>query len=100
VRLRPRVEALEVRWTMNNRFVVPLEIAADQVSTFHQLSDALFAAGLASGDVVEIKQGAEPGGISSFSVPLLANLTIRGEAAVGPQDLGVVAVDGLSVAGI
>lgn len=89
---RLSVETLEDRLTPNNRFVVPLDVPADRVNNFHAADDALITPGLVSGNVIEIKQGSEPGGISAL--PAVANLTIRGEAAVGPTGLPEVPIHG------
>src|SRR5262245_7637921 len=75
---RPSLEALEDRIVLNNRFVVPYELPADDATTFHALSRALTKAGLAPGDVIQIEPNSAPGAITDSNLPSVTNLTIRG----------------------
>ena len=90
LRNRPRLEALEDRLTPAIRFVVPADVPADNLSTFHTLASALDVAGIVSGDAVEIKQGSFPGGIINTDLPEVKDFTIRGEAGVGPDELAPI----------
>lgn len=85
-----QLDFLEDRITPNNRFVIPLDVPTDNVSTFHTLSQAMSTPGIISGDFVEIKQGSIPGGITDDLLPNVTNFTIRGETGVGPKDLAEI----------
>jgi hypothetical protein len=78
-RRRPRleVEALEERMVLNTYSVV--SGAADGVTTFSTLNSLLSAAGVHSGDVIQIEPGSNPGHISNTDIPALKNLTIQGD---------------------
>src|SRR5438093_13013563 len=85
-RQRLQVECLEERTLLNNRFVVPLAVAADNVSTFHTLQSALVFTGLTAGNFVQIQLGSSPGDIIDFALDSAlnatgGNLTIQGEPA-------------------
>ncbi len=86
-RSRPTLECLEERTLLNNRFVVPSSVPADNVTTFASLQAALTTAGLAAGDVVQIEPGSAPGNIANNAVPAVANLTIQGDPNAGLASL-------------
>jgi hypothetical protein len=93
------VEALEERALLNNRFVVPLAFAADNVATFHTLRDALSAGGLGFGDVIQIQLGSSPGRIIDPDLDAGlqdsgGNLTIQGEPGAAAAEIPPFAVDG------
>src|SRR5207249_11981407 len=75
-RARPGVETLEDRTLLNNRFVVPVAVVPDSVTTFATLKAALTTPGLAAGDTVQIQTGSSPGSIVNADLPTLTNLTI------------------------
>lgn len=87
--IRPAFEALEDRIVLNNRFVIPVSSAADNVATFHTLSAALTTPGLAAGDFVQIEPGSAPGTIGNFDIDAMdaPNITIRGNVNTAPEDL-------------
>src|SRR5262245_53630046 len=94
-RFRPRLESVEDRTVLNNRFIVPFNAAADDVTNFHTLSAALNPAGLASGNVIEIEWGSMPGSISNATMGTAlnatgGNLTIRGNPAIAASELPAV----------
>ncbi len=100
VRHRLGVEPLEDRLTPNNRFVVPLPIPADNVTTFHSLATALSTPGLAAGDSVQVEPFSTPGAISNAHLDAInvANVTVRGASDFGPNELPVVrTADAISV---
>jgi hypothetical protein len=68
---------------LNNRFVVPVGLPVDNVTTFGSLSAALTTAGLNQGDVIQIETGSNPGNLtaSDLLTPQVANLTIQGDPA-------------------
>src|SRR5262245_60752787 len=83
-RTRLAVEALEERALLNNRFVVPPAVAADNVTHFHTLRSAVVTPGLVGGDVVQIQLGSSPGLILGIDLDhglqnTGGNLTIQGE---------------------
>jgi hypothetical protein len=84
---RPNLEYLEARLNLTTRFIVPLEVAVDNHSTFHSVHDALIAPGIVSGDSIEIMQGSSPGDALNSLLPDVTNFSIRGEPGVGPADL-------------
>jgi hypothetical protein len=97
---RLRVEALEDRLTPNNRFVVPLPVQADNVTTFHSLGAALSTAGLAPGNVVQVEPFSTPGAISNAAIDAInaGNVTVRGAAEFSPSELPVIhTADAISV---
>jgi hypothetical protein len=63
---------------LNNRFVVPVGVPVDNVTTFGSLSAALTTGGLNQGDVIQIEAGSNPGNVkaSDLTAPNVANLTI------------------------
>jgi hypothetical protein len=75
------VEILESRTLLNNRFVVPVGVPADNQTTFTTLQAALTTPGLASGDTIQIKPGSAPGNLKNADLPSLTNLTILGDPA-------------------
>jgi hypothetical protein len=79
-RARPRLEALEARTLLNNRFVVPAGVPVDFATTFPDLQTALSTAGLVVGDAVQIEPGSAPGNVTLLAPPV-ANLTIQGDPA-------------------
>ena len=89
---RPAVECLEDRTLLNNRFIVPFDVPADNLTNFHTLSVALASAGLFSGDTVEIELGASPGDIVNANIPAIGNLTIQGNLAVSAAEIPVFGV--------
>lgn len=89
-RTRLGVEVMEDRLTPTTRTIVPFDIPVNNTTTFHTLRTALLTGTLASGDIVEIKQGATPGGITNSLLPNVTNLTIRGEAGTGAKELSEV----------
>src|SRR5262249_11744818 len=74
----PYAEPLEERNLLNNRFVVPANLA-DNVANFATLQDALTTPGLNSGDVIQIQHDSVPGTLVSAAIPAVANLTVQGE---------------------
>lgn len=86
-RHRPLLEPLEERVVLNNRFVVPVELPADNLTTFHSLSQALTTTGVASGDIIQIEPNSSPGTISDSDLPAVTNLTIRGHPAFPAAEL-------------
>jgi hypothetical protein len=80
--LRPSLDVLEERSLPAVRSVVPLDVPADNTMTFHTVHTALQAAGLASGDVVQIEAGSSPGNLFNSSIPSKTNLTIQGNPSV------------------
>src|SRR5262245_50701401 len=76
---RPRLEALEERTLLNNRFVVPVGIPANNQTSFATLQAALATPGLTAGDVIQIEPGSAPGNLTNASLPAVANLTIQGD---------------------
>ncbi len=89
---RLALEALEERTLLNNRFVVPLAIAADNATTFYSLSAALTTGGLAAGNIIQIESGSAPGNITDANLDTAltatgGNLTIRGNPAVAASEL-------------
>jgi hypothetical protein len=88
LRLRPQVEVLEERTLLNNRFVAPVGVAVDNVTTFANLQAALTTVGLATGDTIEIEPGSAPGSVvnANFVTAFSGGatmLTIQGNPAVG-----------------
>src|SRR4051812_28750401 len=82
-RVRLQLEALEERLALNNRFVVPLNVATDGSSTFHTLKAALTTGAHSFGEVIQIEPGSAPGSVSGvdLATPGVNNLTIRGNPA-------------------
>ncbi len=80
---RPRLEALEERTLLNNRFVVPLGVSADNVTDFGSLQSVLTTPGLKTGDVIQIEPGSLPGNVTldNLMAPAVTNLTIQGDPA-------------------
>ena len=88
LRLRPQVEVLEERTLLNNRFVAPVGVPVDNVTTFANLQTALTKVGLATGDTIEIEPGSAPGDVvnADFTTAFGRGptmLTIQGNPAVG-----------------
>jgi hypothetical protein len=81
-RSSPRLEILEDRTLLNNRFVVPVGVIPDNVTTFASLQAALTTSGLSAGDAIQIEPGSAPGNIANANLPAVANLTIQGDAGV------------------
>jgi hypothetical protein len=82
------LEVLEDRTLLNNRFVVPLDIVPNNVTTFSNIGLALTTPGLAAGDVIQIERGATPGTIVSADVAgVPPNLTIQGDPAYGAVEI-------------
>jgi hypothetical protein len=54
---------------LNNRFVVPVNLPIDNVTTFGSLSAALTTPGLSAGDVIEIQADPTPGNVTSGDLP-------------------------------
>lgn len=95
------IEQLEDRLTPNNRFVVPLNVTADNVTNFHTLASALTTPGLAAGDAVEIQPASTPGTLSNAAVAAIpaSNVTIRGSAGYTPAELPLIqTADAITVA--
>ncbi len=90
---RLHLEALEDRLALNNRFVVPLDVPADNATTFHTLRQALTTTGLAAGDIIQIEKGSLPGNIKDADLPAVQNLTIRGNLAFPAGELPVFSND-------
>jgi hypothetical protein len=84
-RTRLCLEPLEDRLLLNNRFIVPLEVPADNVTTFHTLQGAFPSKGLASGDIIEIEPGSMPGNITFL--PAVQNVTIRGNLSFPANEI-------------
>jgi hypothetical protein len=85
-RARLEVEALEERTLMNARFVVPAG-AADNVTTFGTLHDALTTPGLSAGDVIRIEPNSSPGQLVNADIPSVKNLTIQGDPVFDVQSI-------------
>jgi hypothetical protein len=88
LRLRPHVEVLEERTLLNNRFVAPVGVPVDNMTTFANLQTALTTPGLATGDTIEIEPGSAPGNVvnANFTTAFgggVTMLTIQGDPAVG-----------------
>src|SRR5262249_24177493 len=88
----PHLECLEERTLLNNRFVVPLAVPADNATHFHTLLQALTPTGLSGGDVIQIQLGSSPGDINqtALSNALAAtggNLSIQGDPAAGVAEI-------------
>lgn len=99
-RTRPGIEVMEDRITPATRVIVPLDIPVDNSNSFHTLRTALATAGIASGDVLEIKQGSTPGGIANSLLPNVTNYTIRGESGTGANELSEVTFnDAITITG-
>jgi hypothetical protein len=97
-RTRLAVEVLEERALLNNRFVVPLALAADNVTSFHTLRDALSAGGVDGGDVIQIQLGSSPGRIIDPELDNAlfesgGNLTIQGEPGGAAAEIPPFVVD-------
>src|SRR3954454_10727622 len=92
-RARPRLEALEDRLALNNRFVVPA--GADNVTTFTTLQAALTTPGLVAGNAIQIEPGAAPGNVTGANLiaPNVANLTIQGDPAATLANIPQFTVD-------
>jgi hypothetical protein len=78
-RRAPAFELLEDRIALNNRFVVPLGLPADNFTFFHSLSAALTTTGLANSDVIQVQAGSTPGALNDVDLPAFTNLVIRGD---------------------
>jgi hypothetical protein len=89
---RLRLEALEERTLLNNRFVVPVALA-DNVSKFADLQAALIQPGLSAGDIIQIEPSSAPGGIINANLPAVQNLTIQGDPAFDVQAIPSFAVN-------
>ncbi len=72
---RPSVEWLEARLTPTATFVVPISLAANNVTTFHTLFQALNVSGAT---VVTIEPGATPDAFEPVSIPK-NGMTIQGD---------------------
>ena len=85
IRERLNVESLEARLTPTATFVVPISLAANNVTTFHTLFQALNASGAT---VITIEHGATPDGFEPVPVGQ-SGITIQGDpntpAAVLPS---------------
>src|SRR5262249_35500731 len=88
-RSSPTLEHLEDRTLLNNRFIVPVGVLADNVATFDSLRAALTAPGLNGGDIVQLQPGSAPGNIANADIPNLTNLTIQGDPAVSAAEIPV-----------
>lgn len=84
---RPRLEVLEDRTLLNNRFVVPAGPSVDNVTYFSSLASALTRPGLVDGDTIQINQGSTPGSIVNANLPNVLDLTIRGDPNVPAANL-------------
>lgn len=107
-RVRLKLEGLEERTLLNNRFVVPLSLTADNVTTFYTLQSALTTNGLNAGDIIQIEPGSSPGNISDSDLSTAKNdagggtgaLTIRGSLSVAAAELPVIGLtNAISIAG-
>src|SRR5262249_15181963 len=91
---RLRVEELEGRIALNNRFVVPAGFA-DGVTNFATLSAALSTNGLVAGDIIQIEPGSNPGDVATNpAAAQVSNLTIQGDPAAG-----LTAIPGFTISG-
>ena len=100
---RLHLECLEERTLLNNRFVVPLAVAADNVNSFHTLSTALTTVGVVAGDIIQIQLGSSPGNITDANLDAAlaatgGNLTVQGELAAGVAEIPAFGVsDALTI---
>ena len=80
---QPRVEALEERMVLNNRFVIPAGPTVDNVVNFATLQSALITPGHTPGEVIQIEPGSTPGAVTGAGLiaPGVMHLTIQGEPA-------------------
>jgi hypothetical protein len=110
--VQPWLEALEERTLLATRFIVPVGIPFDGVTTFPTLEDALTTTPFHSGDTIQIEPGSNPGNVipADLTTPGVTNLTIQGDPNValsavpqftlsGAADIGI-AENGLTLSHI
>ncbi len=90
---RPRLEVLEARTLLNNRFVLPLGVPVDNTTTFTTLQAALATAGLTAGDTIQIEPGSAPGNVTAMAPPV-ASLTIQGDPNAPPGAIPLFTISG------
>jgi hypothetical protein len=90
---RPRLEGLEERTLLNNRFVVPVGAPVDNVTTFSTLKAALTTPGLTAGNVIQIEPGSAPGAIVNANLPAVQSLTIQGDPAAAAANLPAITIN-------